>query len=124
MPVWRAHLPNLRSVEVVATGEGWRVTEWTAAYLGAEVSWRQRDEIDPDRLALRSRLTSGTVLRRLDIDGQLRPVEGRTEVRLSIAVEVGRFPGLILPAVREVIRRNGAALLAGLAGAAAATHRT
>ncbi len=111
----QAHMPDVRSVEVVASGEGWRTTEWTVAYLGQEVRWRQRDEIDPLRMAIRSRLLTGGVLRRFDVDCDLLPLrEGQTTLELSIRLEVGRFPGLVLPAVREVIRRNYAGLIAGV----------
>ncbi len=114
---WQAHMPDVRAVEVVASGEGWRTSDWTVAYLGKEVRWRQRDEVDPVHMTIRSRQVAGTMLRRFDIDCKLLPVHGQTHVQLSIRLEVARFPGLILPAIREVIRRNYDGLIAGIAAA-------
>ena len=117
VPRWQAHMPDVRAVEVVGSGEGWRTSDWTVAYLGQEVRWRQRDEVDPVHMTIRSRQVAGTMLRRFDIDCKLLPVDGKTHVQLSIRLEVARFPGLILPAVREVIRRNYGGLIAGIAAA-------
>lgn len=111
---WRAHMPDVRSVEMVASGEGWRISEWTVTDLGQEVRWQQRDEVKLVHMTMRSRQVAGTVLHRLDI---VLPVHGHTDVQLSIRLEVARFPGLILPVVREVIRRNYDGLIAGIAAA-------
>lgn len=120
MPRWLSHMPDVRAVQTIASGEDWRISEWTVAYLGQEVRWRQRDEVDRAQMTIRSRQVAGTVLRRLDVDGQVEALDGRTRLRLAIHLEVARFPGLVLPAVREVIRRNYAGLIAGISASAEA----
>lgn len=112
---WQTHMPDVRRIAVIASGDGWRISEWTVAYLGQEVRWRQRDEIDAEQFTIRSRQVEGTLLRRLEIDCQLAPLGAQTRITLGIRLDVARFPGLILPAVREVIRRNYAGLIAGVA---------
>ena len=113
---WQAHMADVRRVTVLARGEGWQVSAWVVGYLGQEVRWEQRDEFDEEHTVIHCQQLAGTVLRTLEVWCRFEPLAGGTRVRVRIVWEAGRLAGLVMPAVREVMRRNYAGLIAGIVG--------
>jgi ribosome-associated toxin RatA of RatAB toxin-antitoxin module len=115
-------MQHVRSVEVLETGPGYRLTAWEVAVKGCAMRWVERAEIDEERHRVEYRLVEGD-LAKMDGFWQLTPLpDGCVEVAFSLTFDIGvpSLSDMLDPVAERALRENSQAMLRSLATQAGA----
>lgn len=105
-------MEDLISVEVLERKENTTVTKWVSNVDGRTIKWTELDVFDDENLHISYRQLEGD-LKRFEGEWSLTPIEGGTEVKLTVDFEFGipMIAGLLNPILKKKVRENSANML-------------
>lgn len=105
-------MEDLISVEVLERKENTTVTKWVSNVDGRTIKWTELDVFDDENLHISYRQLEGD-LKRFEGEWSLTPIDGGTEVKLTVDFEFGipMIAGLLNPILKKKVRDNSANML-------------
>lgn len=105
-------MEDLISVEVLERKENTTVTKWVSNVDGRTIKWTELDVFDDENLHISYRQLEGD-LKRFEGEWSLTPIEGGTEIKLTVDFEFGipMIAGLLNPILKKKVRENSANML-------------
>ncbi|GBG54943.1 hypothetical protein SPFL3102_01186 [Sporomusaceae bacterium FL31] len=105
-------MEDLISVEVLERKENTTVTKWVSNVDGRTIKWTELDVFDDENLHISYRQLEGD-LKRFEGEWSLTPIDGGTEVKLTVDFEFGipMIAGLLNPILKKKVRENSANML-------------
>ncbi|MDR1702722.1 MAG: aromatase/cyclase [Sporomusaceae bacterium] len=96
-------MADLVSVEVIDRQENTTITKWVSNVDGRIIKWTERDIFDDAKLHIIYKQTDGD-LKKMEGEWILTPVDGGTEVKLTVDFEFG-IP-MIAPLLNPILKRK------------------
>lgn len=108
-------MADLLSVEVLERGANTTLTKWVSNVDGRTIRWTELDTFDDENMHITYRQTEGD-LKKFEGDWVLTPVEGGTEIKLTVDFEFGipMIAGLLNPILKKKVRDNSMNMLAAI----------
>lgn len=105
-------MSDLKSVEVVERGTNTTLTRWVSNVDGRIIKWTELDTFDDENMHIIYRQTEGD-LKKFEGEWILTPVEGGTEIKLTVDFEFGipMIAGLLNPILKKKVRENSMNML-------------
>ena len=110
-------MEDLISVEVLERKENTTVTKWVSNVDGRTIKWTELDIFDDENLHISYRQLEGD-LKRFEGEWSLTPIEGGTEIKLTVDFEFGipMIAGLLNPILKKKVRENSTNMLKAIKG--------
>jgi ribosome-associated toxin RatA of RatAB toxin-antitoxin module len=110
-------MADLVSVEVVERKENTTLTKWVSNVDGRIIKWTERDTFDDAKMHIIYKQTDGD-LKKMEGEWILTPVEGGTEVKLTVDFEFGipMIAPLLNPILKRKVRDNSMNMLKAVKG--------
>lgn len=115
-------METVRDIEVLESGENWKLVAWEAELKGSILKWVEREEQDPEAYRLSYRQVDGD-LERFDGYWQLTSQGSEvTEAVLVVHFDIGipMLKDMLEPVAERAIRDNSSRMLTSLAPRVAA----
>jgi len=105
-------MTDLVSVEVLERLEDTTVTKWVSNVDGRIIRWTEQDVFDDVRMHIAYRQIEGD-LKKFEGEWVLTPIEGGTEIKLTVDFEFGipMIAGLLNPILKKKVRVNSENML-------------
>lgn len=105
-------MEDLISVEVLERKDNTTITKWVSNVDGRTIKWTELDVFDDEQLHIAYRQLEGD-LKRFEGEWSLMPIEGGTEVKLTVDFEFGipMIAGLLNPILKKKVRENSTNML-------------
>lgn len=105
-------MQDLVSVEVLERSADTTVTKWVSNVDGRIIRWTEQDIFDDARMHIAYRQIEGD-LKKFEGEWVLTPIEGGTEIKLTVDFEFGipMIAGLLNPILKKKVRINSENML-------------
>jgi ribosome-associated toxin RatA of RatAB toxin-antitoxin module len=105
-------MPDLVSVEVLERKDNTTVTKWVSNVDGRIIKWTELDVFDDAQKHIAYRQIEGD-LKKFEGEWVLTPVDGGTEIKLTVDFEFGipMISGLLNPILKKKVRANSENML-------------
>jgi len=105
-------MADLKSVEVIERGTNTTLTKWVSNVDGRIIKWTEIDTFDDENMHISYRQTEGD-LKKFEGEWILTPVDGGTEIKLTVDFEFGipMIAGLLNPILKKKVRENSVNML-------------
>ncbi|MBP2650804.1 MAG: hypothetical protein H6Q74_1629 [Firmicutes bacterium] len=115
MDLYPDFMPDLISVEVLERKDNTTLTKWVSNVDGRIIRWTERDVFDDERMYISYQQTEGD-LKKFEGEWVLTPVDGMTEIKLTVDFEFGipMIAGLLNPIAKKKVRVNSENMLKGI----------
>lgn len=81
-------MPDVQSITLVESGDGYTVTDWVTSLQGRKFAWREREEFDRDNYRIYYRQVQGD-LKKMEGEWLFETTMDGTEVTLTMDFEFG-----------------------------------
>lgn len=108
-------MEDLVSVEVVERGENSTVTKWVSNVDGRIIKWTEVDTFNDENMHIAYRQIEGD-LKKFEGEWILTPIEGGTEIKLTVDFEFGipMIAGLLNPILKKKVKDNSMNMLTAI----------
>ncbi|MBP2664353.1 MAG: hypothetical protein H6Q71_2301 [Firmicutes bacterium] len=108
-------MADLVSVEVIERKDDTTITKWVSNVDGRIIKWTELDNFDDTNMHISYKQTEGD-LKKFQGEWILTPIEGGTEIKLTVDFEFGipMIAGLLNPILKRKVRDNSMNMLTAI----------
>ncbi len=112
MEKFPAFMPSVDEITVLEAGETWAKTRWVARLQGKPVKWIEREDFDPENLAISYHQIEGD-LKTFEGDWTFTGEDGRCRISLTVDASLGvpMLAAALDPLINKLIRDNANSML-------------
>lgn len=105
-------MPDVKSLTVLETGDGWQESEWKVSIAGRSLRWTERDEFDEENMHIRYWQTGGD-LKKFEGEWRFEPEADGTRVVLTVDFDLGipMLAALLEPVLIKAVQMNSDSML-------------